>query len=71
VPVQGDERRLRVVVGAVPVAAQEVRGAPDGVAARAEVRVELLVGSRHLHRTDGPVRAVVRALRHHPGRVVL
>jgi hypothetical protein len=37
-----------MVVGAVPVAAQEVRGPPDGVAARAEVRVELLVGLRHL-----------------------
>jgi hypothetical protein len=54
-----------VVVGAVPVAAQEVRGATDGVAARAEVRVELLLGFRHLSRTGRPARAVAQPPRHH------
>jgi len=41
VPVQGDERGLGVVVGAVPVAAEQVGGAAHGVAARAEVLREL------------------------------
>ena len=51
---QRDERGLRVVVRPVPVAAQQVRGAADGVATRAEVRVELLLPLAHVPSSSGP-----------------